>query len=57
MTPDRTVIRLGHQDIDAPVTRVAGVKVPRHFHPENQADRRCLGKAFDRVLEGWGGQW
>ena len=54
MTPDRTVIRLGHQDIDAPVTRVAGVKVPRHFHPENQADRRCLGKAFDRVLEGLG---
>ncbi|MDO4412141.1 RNA helicase [Cutibacterium sp.] len=50
MTPNRTMIRLGHEDIDAPVNRVAGVQVPRHFHPGNQADRRSLGKAFDRVL-------
>lgn len=54
MTPGRTVIRLGHEDVDAPVKRVAGVTVPRHFHPGNQADRRSLGKALDRVLDGLG---
>lgn len=54
LLPDRRVVRLGADDLGAPLRRAAGVQVPRHFHPGKAADRRSLGQALDRAVKGLG---
>lgn len=49
MVSDRRVVRLGEHDIDSPVHRMAGVRVPPHFHPRDAAARKALGKALDQA--------
>ena len=47
MVEGHTVVTLGNDDIDAPVHRMAGIHVPKHFHPGNAAARRALGRDLD----------
>ncbi len=47
MVDGRKVMRLGEADIDSPVRRYGGVRLPAHFHPGDATARRNLGRAFD----------
>lgn len=54
MVEGRSVVRLGPEDLTAPVHRVAGLHVPRSFHPGDATARRRLGRQFDEVVAGLG---
>lgn len=50
MVADRRVVRLGERDIDSPVHKAAGVRVPPHFRPQNATARKTLGRALGAVV-------
>lgn len=50
LTATRAVVKLGPDDLDAPLHRMAGVRVPAHFHPGDAGSRRALGQALDRAV-------
>jgi ATP-dependent RNA helicase HelY len=51
MVEGRVVLRLGDADIDAPVRRYGGLRIPAHFHPRDAAARKRLGQAFEQAAE------
>ncbi|AZZ39238.1 RNA helicase [Acidipropionibacterium jensenii] len=50
MVEGRSVLRLGDGDIDSPVRRYAGVRIPAHFHPRDAAARKILGRSLDDAV-------